>query len=59
MIQTGIHEFRIVLAIWICVAIISVASVVCATILVMSSRRWSPKGEKPRQAPGSTEAGSH
>ena len=59
MVQTGVQEFRIVLAIWICVAAISIAGVVCATILVITSGRWSPKGEKPRPAPASAEAGSH
>jgi len=46
MIQTNLQEFRIILAIWICVAVISVASVVCATALMISSRNWSTKGDK-------------
>ena len=48
MIQTNLQEFRIILAMWICVAVISVASVVCATILMIPSRHWSTKGEKER-----------
>jgi hypothetical protein len=46
MIQTNLQEFRIILAIWICVAVISVASVVCATTLMISSRNWSTFGGK-------------
>jgi hypothetical protein len=41
MIQTHLQDFGIILAIWICVAVMSVASVVCATVLMVSSRRWS------------------
>jgi uncharacterized membrane protein YidH (DUF202 family) len=51
-IQTNLQEFRIILAIWICVALISVASVVCATTLMISSRQRSSKGDK-----GSSENG--
>lgn len=47
MIQTNLHEFSIILAIWICVAVISVASVVCATTLMISSRHWSTKEGRP------------
>jgi hypothetical protein len=46
MIQTNLHEFSIIVAIWICVAVISVASVVCAAILMISSRHWSSKRDK-------------
>lgn len=46
VIQTNLQEFSVILAIWICVAVISVASVVCGTTLMISSRHWSSKGEK-------------
>jgi hypothetical protein len=47
MIETHLQEFRIILSIWICVAVISVASVACATSLMISSRYWSsPKGNQ-------------
>jgi hypothetical protein len=46
MIQTHVQDFGIVLAIWICIAVMSVASVVCATALMISSRHWSSKGDK-------------
>jgi hypothetical protein len=45
-IQNNLQEFRIALAIWICVAIIAVASVVCATVLMISSRQRSSKNDK-------------
>lgn len=46
MIQTHLQDFGIILSIWLCVAIISVASVVCATALMISSRNWSSKRDK-------------
>jgi formate hydrogenlyase subunit 3/multisubunit Na+/H+ antiporter MnhD subunit len=46
MIQTNLHEYSVIVAIWICVAVISVASVVCAAILMISSRHWSSKRDK-------------
>ena len=42
MIQTKLTEFRLILTIWICVAVVSVASVICATILMSRLSR----GEK-------------
>jgi hypothetical protein len=41
MIQTHLQDFGIILAMWICVAVISVASVVCAAVLMISTRHWS------------------
>jgi hypothetical protein len=52
MIQTTLQEFRIILAIWICVAVISVASVVCGTTLMISTRHWSSKGGKDSSGNG-------
>jgi hypothetical protein len=46
MIQTHLQDFGTILAIWICVAVISVASVVCGTALMISSRHWPSKGHK-------------
>jgi len=46
MVQVGLHDFSIILAMWICVAIISVASVVCATVAMISSRNWAKRGDK-------------
>ncbi len=46
MVQTRIQDFGIILSIWICVAVTSVASVACATVLMISSRHWSSKGDK-------------
>ncbi len=40
MIKTELQEFRTILAIWICVAVISVFSLVCATALMISCRQW-------------------
>ena len=46
MVQVGLHDFAIILAMWICVAIISVASVICGTTAMISSRHWSKRGDK-------------
>jgi hypothetical protein len=47
MIQTKPQDFSIILAICICVAAISVASVICATVLMISGRYGSAKaGER-------------
>lgn len=46
MVQGKLEEFFIILAIWICVAVISVASVVCATVLMISCRYWTAKEGK-------------
>lgn len=46
MIQTNLHEFGILLAIWICVAVIAVASVVCATALMIASGHWTAKEDR-------------
>lgn len=46
MIQTHLQDFGIILAIWICVAVISVASVAFATTLMISSRYRSEKKGK-------------
>jgi mannitol-specific phosphotransferase system IIBC component len=46
MIQTQLQDFGIIRTMWICVAVISVASVICATVLMKSSRRWSTRGIK-------------
>lgn len=46
MIQSKLQEFGIILAIWICVAVISITSVVCGTALMISSRDWASKGNK-------------
>lgn len=49
MIQTNLNEFRIILAIWICVAVIAVASVSSATSLMISTKNWwrkAPPDEK-------------
>lgn len=46
ILQTHLQDFGIILAIWICVAVISVASVVCATILMISSRHGSSNENK-------------
>lgn len=50
--HSSIHEFRIILGIWICVAVISVASVICATVLMSSGRRWSAKEDKDASGNG-------
>jgi hypothetical protein len=52
MIQTRLQDFGIIVAIWISVAVISVASVVCATILMISSRLGSSKGGKDSSGNG-------
>ncbi len=44
IIQGHVQEFSLVLAIWICVAVISVSSVTSATALMVRCRE--PKGEK-------------
>ncbi len=46
MIHQNLDGLGILLAIWICVVAISISSVVCATILMISSRNWSSKGAK-------------
>ena len=46
MVQVGLHDFAIILTMWICVAIISVASVICATVAMISSRHWAKKSDK-------------
>ncbi len=51
-IQNNLQEFRIVLAIWICVAIVAVASVVCATTLMISSRQRSSKRDNDSSGDG-------
>lgn len=45
MIQTNLQEFGIILVIWLGVAVVSVASVICATVLMISSRNLSAKGD--------------
>ena len=52
MIQTKVQEFGIVLAVWICVAVISIASVVCGTALMISSRDWASKGNRADSSQG-------
>ncbi len=52
MIQTKPQEFSIILAICICVAVISVASVVCATVLMISGRYGSSEAGKSTSESG-------
>jgi len=54
MIQAHLQDFGMILAIWICVAVIAVASVVCATALMISTRHWSSKEHK--DSPGNDRA---
>ena len=42
MTQTSLH-FGILLSIWICVAVLSIVCVICATTLMIAARRWSTK----------------
>jgi uncharacterized membrane protein len=44
MIHTSFY-FGIMLAIWICVAVLSIVCVICATTLMIAGRRWSTKGD--------------
>jgi hypothetical protein len=53
MVQSSLRDFGVILAVWICVAIISVASVVCATVLMISSRHWAKKGDRNDSGHGS------
>ncbi len=60
MVQTHIQDFGIILSIWICVAVISVASVACATALMISSRyRSSSKGNKESSGTCTPEVRQH
>jgi heme/copper-type cytochrome/quinol oxidase subunit 2 len=48
MIETRLHDFGLM---WICVAVISVAGVVCATVLMIRCRARLPKEQdRPRAA---------
>jgi hypothetical protein len=51
MIQSKLQEFGIILAIWICVPVISIASVGCGTALMISSRGWASRGNKADNNP--------
>lgn len=54
-VQGHVHDIGLLLAIWICVALVGVASVTCATVLMVSSRRAIEAGAKtnmPRTAEG-------
>jgi len=53
MIQTKLQDFFILRAIWICVAVISTASVICATALMVASGHWATKGQKKSSGNGS------
>jgi len=59
MSQMRTEEIGIVLAIWICAAAISVASVICATILTVNSRCQSLSVEKKRQETSSASVDRH
>src|ERR1700730_11994159 len=52
MIQPHLQELGIVIAMWSSVAVVSIASVVCATVLMVSARRVPVSGEttSPRNA---------
>jgi hypothetical protein len=54
LIQTKPQDFGIILAICICVAVISVASVVCATVLMISGRYGSSKSSGSASEGGKT-----
>ena len=55
MIQPQLQELGIVIAMWSSVAVVSIASVVCATVLMVSARRMPVSVE--RTAPRSSAAG--
>jgi len=38
MVKMELQNFAVILSIWICVAVVSVASVICATVLMISGR---------------------
>ena len=46
MMQQNLQGIGIILVIWLCVAAICISSVICATVLMVSSRNWSSKGAK-------------
>jgi len=52
MIQLHLQELGIAIAMWSSVAVVSIASVVCATVLMVSARRVPVSGERtaPRNA---------
>jgi hypothetical protein len=45
--HANVHELGLILATWIGVVVISVASVVCATVVMVSARRVARHSEKP------------
>jgi hypothetical protein len=54
MTQANVHELGLTLAIWGGVAVISIASVVCATVLMVSARRvgWHAERNVARSSVG-------
>ncbi len=46
VVQSYISDFRIIIGIWICAAVISVASVICATVLMICGRRGVLKSQE-------------